>query len=403
MRRVLISRAIGAQKLWHGERDIPMGRAHYSWNIVASAYQRGLASAGFQVQEVVRPEIYQAQEAAHQLFLTPDEVHLAVKPIEELRPMRFVRNFFVCGWEFPEFSDRAFSSNPFLNQLRVLRAADTVLCWTDFTAQNLRRCGLQQVATLPPPVERAPATQVPAAVCLALDTRCAPGSEPVLTLTDFLHDQRDGVRFVSVLNPWDYRKEFGRMVREFAAAAEKDERLSLVVKLVVDNVGTTVGNVNEILRTHYDLDCRCDRVVFTAETMSAGELAALYERSHFYLSAASAEGMNLPVIESMLRGVVPVCTWNSAMSTYLDDSCSLEVECGAPVRLEGKGHALQDFLHVTASPPRLGGVERAVKQAAALSAASRAKLGRAAVERAENRFGLDTFKKRSAALFEQTR
>src|ERR1700694_254729 len=51
-------------------------------------------------------------------------------------------------------------------------------------------------------------------------------------------------------------------------------------------------------------------------------MRALYPISDFYLCTSVAEGQNLPVIEAMAHGVVPVSTINTAMLDYLSrDNC----------------------------------------------------------------------------------
>ena len=52
---------------------------------------------------------------------------------------------------------------------------------------------------------------------------------------------------------------------------------------------------------------------------------ALYEAADFYLCTSIAEGQNLPMLEAMSFGVVPVSPRHTAMRDYLDNDNSVEV------------------------------------------------------------------------------
>ena len=395
MRRFLISKAIGGDKLWTPRGDIRYGQAHYSWMLIARLYEQALAALSYPTQEMVRPEIYQSPLAGATLHLSLSDIHLAIKPIEELRRLKFTRNFFVCGWEFPEFSTTPFESNPFFNQIQTLGGADAVLCWSDFTRTNLERHGLTNAFTLPPPLAGASDMEdgVPAVDCLTLDTHCAPGSEAPVALPTFLAAHQHSRRFVSVLNPWDRRKELPRMMSEFVQAARETPDICLVVKLVIDNQGTTVLNVNEILRAVYGLELKADNVAFVGAALSDIDLRRVLKQAHYYLCTSSAEGLNLPLIEAMIQGVVPLAPWNSAMGTYLDASCSIGMETERRDH-QGRTHALHDHLSTSIFPPRSGAVQSAVTRAVRLPQREDQQLRRQARSRARERFGLATFSDR---------
>src|SRR5689334_3266487 len=151
--RVFISNAIDEEKLpFISSEEMKLGRAHYSWKIVADLYRQGLEAAGMDVQKVIRPEIYQTKIAQNTFGLRHDDVHIAVKPIEHIRPFYGMRNIFICGWEFPEFSDVAYDGNPLFNHITILKHADEIWCWSDFTTNNLRLYGIHTAITMPPPV-----------------------------------------------------------------------------------------------------------------------------------------------------------------------------------------------------------------------------------------------------------
>src|SRR4051794_29621997 len=99
MPKVFVSDAIGP------ERQIfdPPGSNHPTgWKALSAHYQASLIACGWQVAPVIRPEVYQTGWAAKAIGAEEGDWHLAVKPIEHLRPFHLMPNVFVCDWPFPE-------------------------------------------------------------------------------------------------------------------------------------------------------------------------------------------------------------------------------------------------------------------------------------------------------------
>jgi glycosyltransferase involved in cell wall biosynthesis len=373
-----------------------LGKAHYSWHIVSELYGSGIRAAGRQIRNVLRPEIYQTAIARNLLGYHEGDMHFAVKPIEHLRPIHGVRNVFVCGWEFPEFSEHATESDPFKNQLAVLRNADLIVCWTDYTVENLRKHGLQQVTALPPPVMLAPAAvsgsllEMPVATLNTENPEREASGGRLRNLGTVLQKLGPGKVLVSVLNPFDRRKQLSAMLTGFMQALRDDPDAVLLVKLIIDNDATRVYNINELLPMHMDFKGVCPRVVFIGEQLSKSQMHAFLKLGSHYLCTSSAEGLNLPLIEAMLAGVPPVSTRNTAMGTYLDDSISIGIRSSAQP-MTGAGHALSDHLAVTHFPPGAQDVAVAIGNALQQADADRAAMGAKAKQFAVNKFGMQAF------------
>ncbi|MBM9539078.1 glycosyltransferase family 4 protein, partial [Desulfobulbus alkaliphilus] len=63
-----------------------------------------------------------------------------------------------------------------------------------------------------------------------------------------------------------------------------------------------------------------DRVWITDGVLTRAELNRLYDAATFYVCTSHAEGQNLPLLEAMARGVVPVTVDHTAMSDYISDN-----------------------------------------------------------------------------------
>ena len=400
MRKFFVSDRIGAERLSNDNSAVVFGKAHYSWKIISNLYQRALHNVGAEVISISRPEVYQTDVALSTIFATAKDMHLAVKPIEELRPMPGIKNLFVCGWEFPEISQTDYGISPFYNQFRILNGADAVLCWSDFTRDNLRKVGIDKSVTLPPPVTDQQITSVPAIPalpCLALDTSSASGQENVFLLDDLFRSFKNGKVFVSVLNPFDERKRLIALLNGFQAAIDAGANIYLVIKLVIDNIATTTGNINEILRTRYNYEATSKRIFFVGSQFSDTEMRSLFSAADFYVCTSSCEGLNLPLVGAMRQGKPIVSTWNSAMGTYLDQKSSIEIECETET-LTGRGHSLATYMPVTHFPPKDGAVGRAILEAYQLSQISYNEIASGALKAAEENFGLPRFASRLESL-----
>ena len=184
MPKFLLSSAIDLEKLEIQNYDrISFGKAHYSWKIIARLYTAGLQYAGFNVKHIVRPEIYNTEIARKVAGVNVDDIHICVKPVEHIRPFCNIKNIFISGWEFPELFDKSLEFNPLYNQKNVLGKAESIWCWSSYTANNLIKNGLHQAVALPPPVLLQPTNSIINSLdgvpACSLDTKVVPSKIPV--------------------------------------------------------------------------------------------------------------------------------------------------------------------------------------------------------------------------------
>jgi glycosyltransferase involved in cell wall biosynthesis len=357
--RFFMSNAIDEEKLpFNPIEEVKFGRAHYSWKIVADLYRHGLEAAGIETQIVTRPEIYQSKIAQNVFGVRHDDIHIAVKPIEHIRPFPGMKNIFVAGWEFPQFSTSSFNGNPLNDHIKILKRADQVWCWSNFTTNNLRLYGINAAITMPPPVI-IPGVSDEITVddirTLALNTSRVPVPTDFKKLADVLGAFENSTIFFSVLNPFDRRKQINLMLTAFQSALSKNQNMILIVKLVIDNIGTTLGNIQEILPAYYGFHGENDRIIFIGETLTKSQMVKLMQKADFYLCTSSTEGLNLPMIESMFHGVVPVSPKASAMADYIHEENSIVIEYEESLT-DGPYHYLHNYLPTTHFPPRLTSV-----------------------------------------------
>ncbi len=389
-----LSSAIGSQRIpTFASSEWTFGAAHYSWNINAQLYLRGLREIR-DADSIQAPDIYQHEIAKEVAGIRVDVTHLADKPIELLRPLFGCRNVAIIVWEFGEFNDTAINGDPRTNQLYMLRQMDDIWCGSSFTQRSLAAVGLG-ARVLPPPVAHSFSRgieSIDSVPIIRLDTEEVEPSASPETMGDFIGNAPDRRIFLAVLAPFDLRKNLPALIEGFLES-DAAQRGVLLIKLIIDNVGTTVGNINGILLNVFHLKAKNQNVVFCGAYLSVEQMNALYNISTFYVSSASAEGLNLPLIESMGRGIPAISPNHTAMADYVSDEYAIVVPTERQLT-EGPIHAFGSHLATTHFPPTKAAMGSAFDRAIALDEAQRLKMGKHGSEFIQKYFGLKEFEKR---------
>lgn len=389
--RYLLSNAIRADRIpQFKDVSAVFGRAHYSWKINANLYRRGLNAVRL-LKDIEAPDIYQDPIAKRVAGIEETDVHLADKPIEALRPLFGNKNVAIEVWEFPELSTQDYTGDPRNNQVAMLRKFDCVWCGSSFTAKNMQLHGISAIH-LPPPVAE------------FVDTKTASLSGiPVIRLdtTNYQNTNYEDLAdiisankniYLCILAPYDKRKNFKNLIQGFLSS-EASKNSILIVKLVLDNVVTTVGNINEILAVHYELEAVSANVVFVGAYLAAEQMTTLYRSCSFFVSAASAEGLNLPLIEAMTHGRPVIAPDNTAMRDYITADHAIvmgfeEAEAVGPI------HALHEYMTTTHFPPSHFQVRAAFTAASKMPKAQAESIGKRGSAFVKQFFGLKEFESR---------
>lgn len=384
LRTVFISSLLDDERLPFQAPTLVYGQAHYSWKLIAKLYAEGLARSGFHITNIARPEIYQDPIAQDILRVCKNDIHIAAKPVEHLRPFYGLKNLFVCGWEFPEFFRGNFELSPFCDQLAVLSRADRVLCWTDFTRNNLHAVGINQAVTLPPPIlPTVPSGDANVLAMPSVFLNSADNSREcnVLSFGQVMNRSPKNV-LLAVLNPFDKRKRIDTLIEGARRARSEGSDFLLVIKLVIDGKQTTISNINEILQGHYGYREKSDSILFCAGELDDPSMAALRARSDFHISAPSAEGLNLPLVEAALQDIPIITARNTAMASYLGPNDAVWIDCTAETA-DDSVNIFAKYADFTHFPPTPDAIAMAICTALSLSPGERRELaqrGRIAVE-----------------------
>ncbi len=335
------------------EGDLPriLGEQHYSYRFAEAKFAAAFAAAGIPLPVLRMPEFY-ADTAA----LTPGGdpatpwAHLIFRSTEQVRLLKPAFNICCHAWEFEVLRDRTDpGEHPFCNQVRMLSLCDEIWTPCAFTRDVLARHGIERVEVIPAPIAM-PATQVSRvealemigavgvmplvanSLLLAAD-RARAAAARARSLMDVvaprLASAEPSLIYLSILNPEDFRKNLDALLRGFHHFATLFPHALLIVKALTSADRFSLERViAEIVPNKlaggsvFDTD----NIVFMNRYLDDDEMAALFGLADFYLSASLAEGQNLPLLEAMAHGVVPVTTANTAMADYIDPDNAFVVE-----------------------------------------------------------------------------
>nr|WP_321986242.1 hypothetical protein [uncultured Lichenicoccus sp.] len=366
MPTVFVSDAILEERLVVGHAPTDRVTGLHGWKALSALYQGSLVACGYRTAPIVRPEIYQTGIARRMLGVEPGDWHLAVKPIEHLRPFHGVPNVFVCNWPFAALSSDPLGGSPFFDQVRLLRLADAVLCCTDFTRDTLRAAGVERAVTVPPCITPPPMRE-----------RDIGWSHP-------------GCRFLSIVEAGHLSRQLGPTIAGFAEAARLQDGLSLVICVqgadarILSDLRQSVAEVTS--------DPVVDETISIIGAGPEGE-AGLYGATDFLLCADAAAGLHLPLVDALLAGVPPVTTLNAGTG-LLPREAAVAIATERPVP-DRDDEPIGRFIELVTNPPTADAVRDAVLAAAALDHAARSRMAGIGRQAAGDRFSLSAF---SAAM-----
>ena len=342
--------------------------------------------------------------------------HMMFKPPNLFRILKGVPNIACVAWEFdglPEIHDhkRVIPSDDMGYMLRI---PDEIWVPCEFTAQIFRHCGIKNVHTVPAPIaipEPRPAIRFPQ-LPLQLDRiswinlRLGFGRYSDLnswkpsvpsTLSDIILDQYDGEEptvFLSILNPHDLRKNLSALVSGFLEYSAREKNALLLLKLIVDNqedrVDTILQGILKLRISGFEL-IDTAKIWLTTEYLPEPVLGDLYHFASAYLCASLAEGQNLPLMEAMSHGVVPITTQHTAMLDFIDDQNGIVIETTREA-IDRDDTAAGARSNLTWHRCSAGDVARALEKFAALAPPQRAQLGRNARETIRQSFSSEAIR-----------
>ena len=123
-------------------------------------------------------------------------------------------------------------------------------------------------------------------------------------------------------------KNINDILEIFSILRNKFSNLKLILKISKTLYG---NNIDNLLKKYGNKNIVC-----IYDRLTTYEIQTLYEISDIYLSPYKAEGFNLPVLEAMSHGIIPVVTENGPT----DEFCN----CNLVFKIKSKFNILNSFL-----------------------------------------------------------
>ena len=330
------------------ERALELGQPHYSWRIACNLFLAMFEARGIRGKLLANPQIYDHPVSIDAISArTGPPLHLIFRPFDQIRILKSGYNVGCIVWEFDQLTVEAKGQHPFSNQVRMLSALDEIWTASDSSRSVFEAAGIRNVHTIPAPIEsqnKSPQTDrgglklLAFAPSVALNVSHFRSNEqnisinreamrPVFRQPAFEDLKRKKV-FVTVLNPGDDRKNIGAMLKGFAALHAKDPNAVLIVKCSVSAADDKLECVqNDTIKPKIENfgSIKCDGIILLASHLSAEQMAELYSLADFYLCTSRCEGQNLPLLEAMSYGVVPVSVDHTAMADYINEANSFVI------------------------------------------------------------------------------
>ena len=329
--------------------SVPPGAAHYSYSSVCSKFLNAFRTRQRFLHELERPEIHVDPPGSEGRQAT----HLIFKPYEEIRTLNNAKNFAHVAWEFEVLPTRADwrvgdlrRQNPFSDYVQMLKVPDRIWVGSSFAQTVFAKYGITNTDLVPAPITVPALTdvgyvqsryirtsiarrQVSRLQAVRLQREVLRNPEPIvlqanmLPLSAVIRENR--TTFVHVANPGDLRKNLPSLLDGFALAAQRHPEIILILKITIDGVHTTMpGFIRDLLPRLYGNnemelgDISLNNIFVISDYVPDADLNALFSCSDYYLTAAVAEGQNLPLQEAMAMGAIPVAADHTAMSDYID-------------------------------------------------------------------------------------
>ena len=331
-----------------------LGKAHYSYGFAARAFTDMFEQNGVPISCVVNPEHFKTNTYAevHELE-SGRHLHLMFRSTAEIRPIAGAYNIACFAWEFEVLKADGLPDEYVVeDQVRMLRACDEVWTPCRFTERVLRQYGVSRVRVIAAPIAPRPIvrpTRESAFRELALfeSTPLVSSSAGDQAFFEALAEQyvaplgahqrvrramaEGGKIFLTVCNPYDKRKNVAAMIEGFTMATQGRDDVVLVAKLVTSGMfEPPSGYLFHQMRVIFGIPhcIKEEGVILMSSHLSDDQMDSLYGAADFYLCTSIGEGQNLPLMESMSAGCVPVSTANTAMADYLTPHNAIIVDEG---------------------------------------------------------------------------
>lgn len=314
------------------------GKANYSYKVVADRFSEFFKRNKINEIQINDPRIFH-HDVSRKEF--KNFVHFTCTAYEDLRPMPNAYNIASVAWEFDTFPK---------NKLKNLELYDEIWATSNLGRNAIKKHIINKnikVKTVPIPLSdtllknnQPRLSNKPFSKLKYYeypkgqeDSKNEKLSISKLISGDYVDPKsfKDGNYIFSLFNPWDRRKDFSNLIKLFLDKRNTVNE-TLLIKLSIDNKGTRLNNIPEILEAQGYKDFTKDyqksnkKIVFCYGFLTEKELYQIFRQAKFILYISKCEGTNLPLVESLYLNCPVLTTIHTGINDYLPKNYSHKID-----------------------------------------------------------------------------
>lgn len=163
-------------------------------------------------------------------------------------------------------------------------------------------------------------------------------------------------------------KGIGPLLAAFAIHKQTDERAILLLKggdyLYGNLMKACFAEANQLLRGGIP-ESVLRSIRYSGKNLSLDDVAKLYRASDAYVSSYRAEGFNLPVLEALASGLVPIATAGGPTDDFCPHDLALKI-ASVPTRRDSGGRFLEPNLDSIVDCMQKAAAEESLRKRAAV-------------------------------------
>lgn len=328
-----------------------LGVADYSYSFAMRGFLQVLEQAEIDHMVIEHPEYLSDVRERSSAAIN---IHLCFYPPERLRLLKGAYNINCFAWEFDRLRavTELVTYHAFADQATMLNRADEIWAPAQSAVDAIIASGVTapvKMVTAPivenlarrPRQGRSTWKQIdqhanklkdvswqPLAIAPRIQPAMNNASEArrndlraILRVTD---QETPPPVFLTVFNVHDFRKQMRPMLEAFVQFSHHRPDAILLLKMSTPFRGR--HPVNNLLHGEQITNpgrlappLVSDRVWITDQILTREEMNHVFDIADFYLCTSHGEGQNLPLIEAMGRGLVPISVDNTAMGGYISE------------------------------------------------------------------------------------
>ena len=374
-----------------------IGKSDYSYGFAMRGFVRALEKLQYNFTILSNPEFVSDIRDRSD---AKTNIHIGFYPPERIRLLKGAYNINCFAWEFDRLRapGEVLSYHAFSDQATMLNMADEVWVPSNHGAAAVAKSVTKPVYAVPAPVLgdlRSSAREKifetgrvqhlaqkirhvswePLAVFARLQQSMNNESDKRVsslpTILKNISSYKKPLVFVTILNVHDFRKQLYPMLQGFLEFRDVYPEALLLIKMTTPDRGKMPINsfllMDQVLNAgELPRPLVSDHVWITDNTLSRDEMNDLYDIGAFYVCTSHAEGQNLPILEAMGRGMVPISVDNTAMADYITPETSVIIP-SHPRPLGPRLASRYGIYELETNFVEAGDVRRAFERAALLS------------------------------------